>query len=291
MGDLLAIIGGDLRIINLAKILAKEKNIITFGQELAHGIEEGEKIVKEAKDLKSAVENAKTIIGPIPLSKDGETVHAEFSKNKILLKDLIKYVKGKTLIAGAVPQKIYNLAQANNVKIIDLMKDETLTVLNTIATAEGAVAIAIQRTKRILQGSNVLILGFGRVGKVVAKKFAALNSKVTCAARKLEDFAWMQVCGYNYTNINNLGANLKDYDIIINTAPALILTEERLKYVKKDCLIIDLASKPGGVDVLAAEKLGLNFEWALALPGKVAPITAAKHIKDTLDKVINLEEK
>lgn len=64
------------------------------------------------------------------------------------------------------------------------MKREELAVLNTIATAEGAIEIAIANTNKILHGSNVLVLGFGRIGKVLARKLAGLSTKVTCAARK-----------------------------------------------------------------------------------------------------------
>ena len=159
------------------------------------------------------------------------------------------------------------------------MQNESLAILNTIATAEGTVEVAIRRTQKTIHGSKVLILGFGRVAKIVAQKFAGLSADVTCAARKQEAFAWIEAYGYKSININELGENLKEYDIIINTPPTLILNRERLKQLKQDCLVIDLASKPGGVDREAVKELGINFEWALALPGKVAPVTAAEHIK------------
>ena len=46
--------------------------------------------------------------------------------------------------------------------------------------------------------------------------------------------------------------------------------------------ILDLASKPGGVDLRAAGELGLTVIWALSLPGKVAPVTAGAAIKSTI---------
>lgn len=94
----------------------------------------------------------------------------------------------------------------------------------------------------------MLILGFGRIGKVLARKLAGLSAKVTCAARKDEDLAWIRAYGHMETNINAIGENLSEFDIIINTVPHLVLTEERLQYVKKDCLLVDLASNPGGID-------------------------------------------
>ena len=87
-------------------------------------------------------------------------------------------------------------------------------------------------------------------------------------------------------NLSELDTVLGDYDIIINTIPFQILDENRLKYVKKECTILDLSSTPGGVDRNAARRMGLKLIWALSLPGKVAPMTSAEFIKETL-QIIN----
>ena len=166
------------------------------------------------------------------------------------------------------------------------MKREELAVLNTISTAEGAIEIAIANTNKIIHGSKVLILGFGRIGKVLARKLAGLSAKVTCAARKDEDLAWIKAYGHNEININTLGENLGEFDIIINTVPHLILNKERMQYVKEDCLLIDLASNPGGIDKKEAKERNLKLIWALALPGKVAPVTTAEFIKDTIYNIL-----
>ena len=279
----IAVIGGDLRSKYLANMLAQENTVITYGQELENEVKlEAMKI----DNLKSAIELSNIIIGPIPFSKDGKFVYAQFSRQNILIKDIIQYAKGKTIIAGAVKEDVYDLAVKSDVHIIELMKNESLTVLNTMATAEGTLEVAMKRTKRTIHGSKVLVLGYGRVAKVVARAFDALSADVTCAARKQEAFAWLEVDGYKKTNINELEDNLSAYDIIINTPPTMILTKNRLQKLKKDCLVIDLASYPGGVDQDAAKESGINYEWALGLPGKVAPITAAEHIKKTLDNIL-----
>ena len=114
-----------------------------------------------------------------------------------------------------------------------------------------------------LKNKKILILGFGRIGKVLARKLAGLSAKVTCAARKDEDLAWIQAYGHKATNINSIGENLKLYDIIINTVPHIILTEQKLEYVKKETLLIDLASNPGGIDKKAIKDRNLKFVWAL----------------------------
>ena len=195
-------------------------------------------------------------------------------------------INAKVLIAGGITPEVYSMANDEYIEIIDIMKREELAVLNTIATAEGTIQIAIENTNKILHGSEVLILGFGRIGKVLARKLAGLAAKVTCAARKDEDLAWIQAYGHGATNINSIGENLKQFDIIINTVPHMILTKERLENVKQECLLIDLASNPGGMDKKAIKDRNLKFVWALSLPGKVAPTTSAEFIKDTIYNIL-----
>ncbi len=66
----------------------------------------------------------------------------------------------------------------------------------------------------------------------------------------------------------------------------MILNQERMEHVNNDCLLIDLASNPGGIDKKAAKERNLKLIWALALPGKVAPVTTAEFIKDTIYNIL-----
>ena len=287
MNKKFAVIGGDLRIIKLVKMLAEEGNAVyTFGLEKAEELKENENIIFCEKLSRAIPEDVEVVIGPIPFSSNGVNINTPFSNNEISVRELIHYLNAKILIAGSISPDIYNLANDEYIEIIDIMKREELAVLNTISTAEGAIEIAIANTNKIIHGSNVLILGFGRIGKVLARKMAGLSAKVTCAARKDEDLAWIRAYGHNETNINNLGENLSKYDIIFNTVPHLILTKERLEYVKGDTLLIDLASNPGGIDKKTAKEKNLKLIWALALPGKVAPVTTAEFIKDTIYNIL-----
>ena len=82
--------------------------------------------------------------------------------------------------------------------------------------------------------------------------------------------------------LDKISEIIGDMDIIFNTIPSLILDEKLLKKVNSKTLIIDLASKPGGVDFQLAKEHSIKTIWALSLPGKVAPYTAGKIIKDTI---------
>lgn len=282
----IAIIGGDLRIVKLATMLAKDDNeIYVYGLEKAEDLKESENII-QCDTIKKAIQEVEIVIGPIPFSSNGTTINTPFSDKEITIREMMHVINAKVLIAGGISPEVYEMANDEYIEIIDIMKREELAVLNTIATAEGTIQIAIENTNKILHGSEVLILGFGRIGKVLARKLAGLSVKVTCAARKDEDLAWIQAYGHKATNINNLGENLKQYDIIINTVPHMIMTEERLKLVKRDCLLMDLASNPGGIDKKAIKDQNLKFVWALSLPGKVAPTTSAEFIKETIYNIL-----
>lgn len=287
MGTNFAIIGGDLRIIKLANMLAKDNNMIyTYGLEKAEELKENSNIIFTEKLSKAIPENVEIVIGPIPFSSNGKSINSPFSNEEISIRELLHQLNGKILIAGSITPDIYEMANDEYIEIIDIMKRDELAVLNTISTAEGTIEIAISNTNKIIHGSKVLILGFGRIGKVLARKMAGLSATVTCAARKDEDLAWIRAYGHRATNINNIGENLSEYDIIINTVPHLVLNQERMQYVKQDCLLIDLASNPGGIDKRVAKDRNLKLIWALALPGKVAPVTTAEFIKDTIYNIL-----
>ena len=281
------VLGGDLRNVKLAKMLADDGNkVYSFGLDRSDEILDDGRI-ENCTNLKSAIEKAQIIIAPVPFSSNGENINAPFSHDKIMIEDLIKQNKDKIFITGSIKDSIKKELDEKYLEVIDIMKRDDLAILNTIATAEGTIEVAIKNTDKILQGSKVLILGFGRVGKIVANKFSKLSAIVTCAARKVSDLAWIKAYGYNSLNINDMLYDLKDFDIIINTVPQTILKEKELKHVNSEALLIDLASAPGGIDGKAAVNMGLNFIWALALPGRIAPTSSAKFIKDTVYTILD----
>lgn len=280
------VLGGDLRNIKLAGMLADDGNrVYSFGQDRSDEILDDGRIEK-CTSLKTAMEKAQVIIGPVPFSSNEDFINAPFAHDKIMIDDLMKTNKGKIFISGSIKEDLKKKLDEKYMEVIDIMKRDDLAILNTIATAEGTIEVAIKNTDKILQGSRVLILGFGRVGKIVANKFSKMSALVTCAARKVSDLAWIKAYGYNSLNINDMLYDLKEFDIIINTVPQTILKEKELKHIDAEALLIDLASSPGGIDGKMATSMGLNFIWALALPGRIAPSSSAKFIKDTVYTIL-----
>ena len=280
MENSFSVIGGDTRNCELAKMLANEGNkVYVYGLEKSNLKEQDVENIEICDHLEDAIYKGNIVIGPIPFTRDGELLNSPLANNKIEIDDFASWLNNKALFAGSIPDKFYNITENTKVIITDLMKIEELAVLNIIATAEGAISKIIENTDFNLQSSNVLIIGFGRIGKILSNKLRLLGANVTCSARKQTDLAWIEAYGYKPVNTYNL-ENLENYNIIINTIPYIILKKEQLQKVTKDCLLLELASKPGGFDLQAVEQLGLNYVPALGLPGKIAAKTSAKFLKN-----------
>jgi dipicolinate synthase subunit A len=276
----ISIIGGDLRIVKLVDMLnADGYNVYTYGLEQAN-IDD----IQKCKSIEEVSEKSDIIVSSIPFTSDGVNVNTPFSKNKISIEEVAKYIKGKTFIAGRIEEELYQ--KFSETKVIDLLKREELTVLNTIATAEGTIQIAMEESTKTLHGSKILVMGFGRVSKILSNMLKGIGAEVYCETRTTVNCAWIKAYGYNTILLDELDEELNKFDVIINTIPHIILNKERLKKVKKDCIIIDIASNPGGVDRNSAKELGIKMIWALSLPGRVAPITSAEFIKETLENII-----
>lgn len=282
----IGIIGGDLRIIRLAEMLSREGYIIyTFALNEYNFLE---KNILKCNKINEINDSCDYIIGGIPFSKDGLYINTSFFDSKLSMEKILENIKDKTLIAGGIKQEIRQKLLKNSVKAIDLLDYEELCVLNTIPTVEGAIQIAMEQTEFTIHGSNCLILGFGRIGKLLTSNLKKLGANVSCMARNESDIAWIRAFGYNDIHISDLKENLQNkYDIIFNTIPILILDKEKLEFIKdKKTIIIELASNPGGIDLEKAKELEIKVIKALGLPGNVAPLTAARYIKEILNKII-----
>ena len=132
-----------------------------------------------------------------------------------------------------------------------------------------------------ISGARCLITGYGRVGQALARLLVALGANVTVAARKFSDLARAQTLVCETLEIQHL-ENAGDFDVIFNTVPVLLFSRDILQRMDRSTLLIDLASKPGGVDFTAAAELQLKTIWALSLPGRVAPKSAGFIIKNAI---------
>ena len=225
---------------------------------------------------------ADCVVLPLPVWQDG-LLTAPFSPVPQPLPPILDRLTPTQFVCGGmVDAELAELAGRRGLSIQDYFAREELAVANAVPTAEGALQLAMEHLPITIHGARVLVIGFGRVGRLTAQRFAALGAKVSVAARKYEQLAWAQAMGLGSEHLEQLAGWLCGYDLVVNTVPARVLGRAELEDLRRDCLVLDLASRPGGVDLQAAGELGITVIWALSLPGKVAPVSAGAAIKRTI---------
>ena len=192
----------------------------------------------------------------------------EDSKLKGLLRMLPATV---TVIGGRLEPEFLDGYQK-----IDLLSDPFYLARNAAITAECAVRLAAPYLKTICADSPALILGWGRIGKCLARLLAAMGCPVTVAARKETDRAMLEALGYRAVEFSRIPDALRDCRILFNTVPELTLHSSPDLW--KNILAFDLASEPG--------LKGNTFIPARGLPGKYAPESSGRLIAETICRII-----
>ena len=203
------------------------------------------------------------------------------------LAELLRAAKpGAVALGGRLSVQAKTIAQKAGV---ELARPE-LTVYNAIPTAEGCIGILLAERTRTLWGTNLLLLGFGPVGQALGARLAALGANVTVCARRAEQRALAESLGLRGAELARLAALAPAFDTVVNTIPAPVLTEPVLAALRPGSLIVDLASKPGGTDFAAAQRLGCKAIHALSLPAACAPDTAGEAVARTVLTILRERE-
>ena len=281
------IVGGDLRAIYLANRLAGDGfTVATFALDTK---ERSPKVIVST-DL-SESRRYDTVILPLPATNGEGFLNMPFSKEKIPFTALLKELEPKTLlIGGKMGKEIEDFCRERNILTEDYYEREEFAVRNASLTAEAAVALALELLEESIQGTTVLVLGHGRIGRLLLAMLKALDANVTVAARRFSDLAWIRSEGGTPLEFRNLREKLGDFRVVFNTVPALVLKREELELMKDNTILIDLASAPGGVDPEAAKEWGIEVKKALGLPGKFAPKTAGTIVYETVLHILKERE-
>lgn len=165
--------------------------------------------------------------------------------------------------------------------------DEMLVMKNAYLTAEGTLAAIINNTQKALKGLKILILGYGRVGKALGKILTDIGGQVSVATSEVYELALAAISVDSVYTLSEYQDDIGIFDCLVNTVPKMILKGDLLQHIRKDAFIIDLASLPGGIDIEAAEKLGLNVLHYLGVPAKTAAITAGQYLYESVQRALD----
>lgn len=265
--------GGDLRYVYTARSLSAQYEVCAVGFTRQFLPDESIRLAESAADGLPACD---ALVLPMPVSDDGVLVNAPFSRQNLPLSSFLPRLKPDALVFGGKFGKARQLFEDAGFPVIDYLASEELAACNAIPTAEGAVQIMLEEMPRTIHGSRVLVLGFGRIGTRLAYILRALGAEVTVTARQSADRSRAQMLGCEAVDFTQIKPGT--FDVLCNTVPAKVITQEVLEQLSPEALVLDLASKPGGVDLEAAKALGSRVVWALSLPGKTAPVTAGEII-------------
>ena len=227
-----------------------------------------------------------TFLLPLPSCNDGFFLSTPLSEHTLTLDGLFKDTNADTLILYGKSSAVNKKCTEMNIVCVDYSERTDFQIANAVPTAESALAIAISELPVTLCGQNCLVTGFGKIGKVLCRLLYAFGAKVTATARNSADLALIRAHGYKAVHTDNLCSILEKNRVIFNTIPYPVLSSDALGVMHPDTLIIDLASRPGGVDFESAKKAGLNVIWALSLPGKNAPVSAGHILCDTICNIL-----
>lgn len=272
------VLGGDKRQVALAESIASDGYTV-----YACGFDSIDFIgdVKKA-ELYETADKCENIVLPLPVTVDGVHLNTVYSENSIELNDSFADLMRDKLVFGGMMGRLYPTSDKwDLIETYDYYTREEFAVHNAVPTAEGAIETAMREYPGTINGSRCLVVGYGRIGKILSRMLKGIGATVTVSARKKSDIAWIEAMGYTSKLTQNI-CEKEQYDIIFNTVPALIFNRRLLSKMRSKPLIIDLASMPGGVDFDAAKKFGINTIHALSLPGKVAPKSAGEIIKNTI---------
>lgn len=269
----LILIGGDLRQLHAGNELEKQGYKISYFALDTY---------KESCELTPALSNADAVLLPVPVAR-GDYMNFPLSSMKltprVLASEIVKNAApGAVVFGGRFPADMTAIFNKNEINFLDLCENETFNYLNAVPTAEGAIALAMSNTPVTLDGSRCLVLGYGRIGKALSRRLKALGASVTVAARKEKDRAEGASEGMTSLDYPSLASVMDNFDAVFNTVPTTVLNEDMLAQLRDGVPVIELASKPGGIDPVSALRHGTRVISAQSLPGRVAPVTAGKII-------------
>ena len=222
--------------------------------------------------------DADYIIFPVPTIKNGK-VNMEGTR-RVLPEEIMKTAKSNAL-AITCKQPLHGYS------FCDIYEREDFSYLNAIPTAEGAIKIAMDESEISISKRNILILGFGRVGKILADRLRGLKCNITICARSLRDIYYAKALGLNTLYLKDLKKEIRFCDVIFQTIPSVVLNYDILKLLSKETKIIELSTASVGTDIMSAKELGLSVIEAPGIPAKIAPITAGEILAETVLTVIS----
>ena len=201
---------------------------------------------------------------PIPLTRDGKHLLG----TDIPLSELPSRIDRGALVCGyEIPHGIFEGAPC---RVLDVSTDEAFLSENARLTAIGALGHILTTTARAPWDLSFGVVGYGRIGSALVRYLLFFGARVTVySSRKEKRLALGELSVESRAaNYGEGAGELSDIDILINTAPAQLLSLEDIRK-NPGLRIIELASGENFPRDAAALRL-------MALPSRMYPESAGR---------------
>lgn len=276
-----SVIGGDSRLIYAAEFLA------SHGYKVSAFYNEHGKIpesVKKGNELKDAFEGD-IILLPLPVTKNGKMLNSPLSSSELPIKEITDGISERnTVFLGMGSTSLLKQLSAKAGAVCDYFTIESLTYKNALLTAEGLLGIILERSPLSLFSMKIAVTGYGRIGAFLAGMLKMLGADVSVFARNEIQRIKAEAIGIKANTMHHLEEDAQLFDCIINTVPSPVINEKAIRCSKPECIFIEAASQPYGIDSDACTRNARTLIKAFSLPGKTSPKTAGIIIAETVIK-------
>lgn len=271
------LIGGDERAARMASLLAADG----YETQTLGLFSRDERLARPAE--------AEALVFPYPRSAaDGLT--PTFTGLSVHPQDVLAAAKPGTLVlSGAGLENWQDSGEALGLTWKRYESDESFLQANAEISAEAAVFEAMRMTDTTLMDLTALVTGYGRFGRALALRLAALGAQVWVAARREQQRAWARSDGLQAVGLKELAQVLPRVGLVLNTVPAPVFSPDSLSLLPRDAALMELASAPYGFDLKAAAALGLKAQRLPGLPARYAPASAAGALKQAVRRLLEEE--
>lgn len=277
MTKTIAVIGGDARSYHLcAQLMAANYDVRCYAVP---------RLCDTCASLHETVQNVCAVALPMPALSPSGKIRSE--TKELPLEALLPLLPRGCIVFGGNLAVCADLFAQYPVTVRDYLRSEPLAIANAAITAEGAIELAMRHMDCTVAESRILVVGFGRIGKLLSGKLCALGAHVTVAARKPADRAMAQALGCQSDETGRYLRGLYQYRCIMNTVPAAVFSQKQLDALQPGCVFVDLASGAGALSQGVCAPDGITYLHALALPGKCAPESAARALRDEILRTLS----
>ncbi len=239
---------------------------------------------ESGEELLSERDHGKTIVLPLPVTRDGVYINMKSANPQISLEALISAIKkGDTVTGGIVKPDLKAALEERGAAVFDYYDGEMINE-NAVLTAK-ALPEVFSENGIDFRNMRTVITGFGRTAKATADLLCAENCDFSVCARSETAEKQAGDKGYDFLFLDALPDRIKDFRLVINTVPALILDEKIFAEMNGDTVIVDIASAPFGEDENTAKAFSIRLIRALSLPGKYFPQQAGALIAERIESI------